>query len=111
MVSSETTSESGARSESLVGGARSVLLTVSGTVPADLREQIASGRRPRADYLEMAERFGADLIDFTEARRRHPRLARLVEPTLGPKDGLKDQPPREMPEGFEDFPSSKTIAG
>ena len=33
------------------------------------------------------------------------------EPTLGPKDGLKDQPPREMPEGFEDFPSSKTIAG
>ena len=40
-----------------------VLLTISGTIPADLRARIASGERPRADYLELAAGFGADLLD------------------------------------------------
>lgn len=45
-----------------------VLLTVSGTIPADIESQIAAGQRPRADYLEMARSFGADLIDYARAR-------------------------------------------
>ena len=48
---------------------RPVLLTVSGTIPADLDEQIAAGRRPRADYVEMAGAFDADLLDHAAARR------------------------------------------
>jgi len=31
-----------------------VVLTVSGVIAADIREQIESGKRPRADYLELA---------------------------------------------------------
>ena len=40
-----------------------VVLTVSGVIAADIREQIASGKRPRADYLELARSFHADLLD------------------------------------------------
>ena len=46
---------------------RPVLLTVSGSVPADLDEQVASGRRPRADYSVMREAFDADLVDVDDA--------------------------------------------
>ena len=55
-----------------------VLLTVSGPIPADIRNQIASGRRPRADYLEMAEAFDADLLDPVEARRTSGPFGRLL---------------------------------
>ena len=40
-----------------------MLLTVSGTIPDDLRAQIAAGRRPRTDYVEMAAAFDAELLD------------------------------------------------
>jgi glycosyltransferase involved in cell wall biosynthesis len=40
-----------------------VLLTVSGTIPDHLRAEIAAGRRPRADYVEMAAAFDAELLD------------------------------------------------
>jgi glycosyltransferase involved in cell wall biosynthesis len=46
-----------------------VVLTVSGFIAADIREQIASGKRPRADYLELAQSFDADLLDYAEARK------------------------------------------
>jgi glycosyltransferase involved in cell wall biosynthesis len=46
-----------------------VLLTVSGPINPDVRQEVAAGRRPRADYLELAEAFPADLLDHTEARR------------------------------------------
>lgn len=39
------------------------LLTVSGNIPDDLRTQVAAGRRPRADYVEMAAAFDAELLD------------------------------------------------
>lgn len=45
-----------------------VILTVSGEIAADINEQIASGRRPKADYLELARSFNADLIDYAAAR-------------------------------------------
>jgi glycosyltransferase involved in cell wall biosynthesis len=46
----------------------STLLTVSGTIPDDLRAAIADGRRPRTDYVEMAAAFDADLLDRSGAR-------------------------------------------
>lgn len=55
-----------------------VLLVVSGAVPADVREQVADGRRPRPDYLELARVMGADLVDVDEARRRSGRIGALA---------------------------------
>lgn len=54
------------------------LLTVSGTIPPDISERVARGERPRADYLEMARAFDADLIDYAEARRRSGLIGRLL---------------------------------
>ena len=56
-----------------------VLLTVSGTVPHDLDAEIAAGRRPRPDYVEMARAMDADVVDVVEARRRTGRGGRLLE--------------------------------
>ena len=53
-------------------------LTVSGTIPADLQAAVAAQRRPRVDYVVLADRLGADLIDYGEARRRAGRFANLV---------------------------------
>jgi glycosyltransferase involved in cell wall biosynthesis len=61
-----------------------VLLTVSGVIAADLREQIASGKRPRADYLELARSFNADLIDYAAARTIAGRTGALLEKLGGP---------------------------
>lgn len=61
-----------------------VLLTVSGVIAPDLREQVVAGRRPRVDYLEMAEAFGADLLDHAEARRSAGRLGRVLGRIGGP---------------------------
>ena len=46
---------------------RPVLLTVSGTIPDDLDDQVAAGRRARADYVVMSEAFDADLVDVPAA--------------------------------------------
>jgi glycosyltransferase involved in cell wall biosynthesis len=61
-----------------------VLLTVSGVVDAATAARVAAGERPRADYLEMARAFGADLIDYTEARRSTGWFGRLLEKIGGP---------------------------
>lgn len=61
-----------------------ILLTVSGTIAPDLEAQIASGRRPRADYLELARSFGADLIDYARARHLTGRIGRWLERLGGP---------------------------
>lgn len=61
-----------------------VLLTVSGTIPADVKGQIARGERPEADYIAMARTFGADLIDYAAARRAGGRFGRLLERVGGP---------------------------
>jgi glycosyltransferase involved in cell wall biosynthesis len=60
-----------------------VLLTVSGVVPPDTAEQITRGARPRADYLELARAFDADVLDYAEARRSGGRFGRLLEQVGG----------------------------
>ncbi|HNP69470.1 MAG TPA: glycosyltransferase family 4 protein [Kouleothrix sp.] len=62
-----------------------VLLTVSGSIAPDTAEQIAKGMRPRADYLELARAFNADVIDYAAARRASGRIGRLLE-RLGGSD-------------------------
>src|SRR3981189_1741493 len=71
-----------------------VVLTVSGVIAADIREQIASGKRPRTDYLELARSFNADLLDYAVARTMAGRTGavlrlRLLECRLGspPRSG------------------------
>lgn len=67
------------------GSARrpTVLLTVSGTIPPDLDEQVADGRRPRADYRVIAGRLGADVVDVTAALAGGRRLRRLLHRVAG----------------------------
>lgn len=61
-----------------------VVLTVSGVIAADIREQIASGKRPRADYLELARSFNADILDYAAARTIAGRTGALLEKFGGP---------------------------
>jgi hypothetical protein len=56
-----------------------VLLTVSGVIPDDLEDQIAHGRRPRADYVELARAMDATLLDVVSARDRSGMLGKLLE--------------------------------
>jgi glycosyltransferase involved in cell wall biosynthesis len=60
-----------------------VLVTVSGRIPSDLVEAIETGRRPRADYRELATAFGADTVDFTAAVRLLGRAGPAVRRFLG----------------------------
>jgi glycosyltransferase involved in cell wall biosynthesis len=61
-----------------------VVLTVSGVIAADIREQIASGKRPRADYLELARSFNAELLDYAAARTIAGRAGTMLEKLAGP---------------------------
>lgn len=61
-----------------------LVLTVSGMMAADIGEQIASGRRPRADYLELARSFNADILDYAAARTIAGRTGALLEKLGGP---------------------------
>src|SRR5215467_4368299 len=61
-----------------------VVLTVSGVIAADIREQIVSGKRPRADYLELARSFNADLLDYAGARTIAGRMGAVIEKLGGP---------------------------
>ena len=60
-----------------------VLLTVSGVIKKSIREQIANGERPMADYIQMAETFEADLIDYDKARELSGRWGKLFEKLFG----------------------------
>jgi len=61
-----------------------VLLTVSGVIDPARPGQVAAGERPRADYLEMARAWGADLLDYAAARQETGRLGRWLEKAGGP---------------------------
>src|SRR5215475_13446336 len=61
-----------------------VVLTVSGVIAADIREQIASGKRPRADYLELARSLNAELLDYAAARKIAGRIGAALEKLGGP---------------------------
>ena len=58
---------------------KSVLLTISGTVSGDIRQQIDTGMRPRADYLEIARGLDADMIDYAAARTTAGRVGAVLE--------------------------------
>ncbi len=62
---------------------RRVLLTVSGTVPTTLDDDVADGRRPRADYRVIQERVGADVLDAAEAQRQTGIFGRVLERSGG----------------------------
>src|SRR5688572_420816 len=61
-----------------------VVLTVSGVIAPEISQQIAKGQRPKADYLELARSFNADLIDYTAARMIAGRTGRMLEKLGGP---------------------------
>lgn len=60
-----------------------VLLTVSGRIPADIGTRIADGRRPRADYLELARRMGAEVVDVGAAEAADGRVGRALRRVAG----------------------------
>jgi glycosyltransferase involved in cell wall biosynthesis len=66
---------------------RRVLLTVSGSIPADLDEQVRAGMRPRADYVMMKSALGAELVDVETALAGAGRIGRLLH-RLGAYDGV-----------------------
>jgi glycosyltransferase involved in cell wall biosynthesis len=61
-----------------------ILLTVSGSIPADLEAKVAQGARPRADYVELAQAISADLLDYPSARAVAGALGTLIERVGGP---------------------------
>jgi glycosyltransferase involved in cell wall biosynthesis len=61
-----------------------VLLTVSGVIAADINDQIARGQRPRADYLELARGFNADILDYAAARAATGLLGAMLGRIGGP---------------------------
>jgi len=66
----------------------SVLLTVSGTIPSTLARDVTAGRRPRADFVVMADEFGgAELLDHAEAGARTGTIGRVVR-RLGGNDAV-----------------------
>lgn len=60
------------------------MLTVSGVIPPLIHAEIAKGLRPRADYLELARGFDADLVDYSTARTIGGRLGNMLERLGGP---------------------------
>jgi hypothetical protein len=64
------------------------LILLGKTPRPDLLARIAAGDEPRAEYLELARRLRADVLDFGDVdRSRHP-LVRLLARTLGARWGL-----------------------
>ena len=55
---------------------------MSGTIAPELRREIAAGRRPRADYDELASASSGDVVDYDSARSRG-RVARAIARLLG----------------------------
>lgn len=70
-------------SEPTDGTPKTVLLTVSGSIPSDLQQEVAAGRRPRADYVVLADAFGADVVDVDAALASTGFLGRALA-RLGP---------------------------
>lgn len=64
------------------------LLTVSGTIPNDLRDQIDQKSRPYTDYVAMSETFPADLIDYARAEAESGWFGKLLLRLGGPNLNL-----------------------
>jgi glycosyltransferase involved in cell wall biosynthesis len=59
------------------------VLTVSGTIPSDLAQRVASGRQPRADYVELAAALDADIVDYERAIAMAGPFGRVLSRVLG----------------------------
>lgn len=59
------------------------VVTVSGVIPETLADDVAAGRRPRADYVVIAERLDAELLDYSMAAESLGRLGPLLTGRLG----------------------------
>jgi glycosyltransferase involved in cell wall biosynthesis len=66
----------------------SVLLTVSGEIPAGIQSDIKAGKRPRADYLELAAALPADLLDYRQMRQQASTFTRILDRLAGPNLAL-----------------------
>lgn len=66
------------------GTRRRSVVTVAGAIPPDLDAAVTSGRRPRADYREVAARLDADIIDQASAAVELGRAGRLLARVGGP---------------------------
>jgi glycosyltransferase involved in cell wall biosynthesis len=60
-----------------------VAITVSGTISPDLLSSIDAGQRPRADYVVLADRLAADLIDYAAARERAGPIGKVIQKIAG----------------------------
>ncbi len=65
-----------------------ILLTVSGNIPGDLEMQVSEKTRPRSDYLELAHRLPADLLDYAGALAEGGGFAHLIGKVLGSNAAL-----------------------
>lgn len=61
-----------------------VLLTVSGTISPQVKEDVANGLRPNPDYLEMARRFDADILDYSASQTEIGWFGQLLALLGGP---------------------------
>ena len=57
---------------------RRTLILLAKRPPLDLRRRIAAGEEPRAEYLVLAERLGAELLDFHDVERSTHPFVRLA---------------------------------
>ncbi|HVE19275.1 MAG TPA: hypothetical protein VNB52_09325, partial [Ilumatobacteraceae bacterium] len=58
-------------------------ITVSGTISPDLSSSVDAGQRPRADFVVLADRLGAHLIDYAEAHQRAGPIGKFIHKTAG----------------------------
>jgi len=70
-------------SPSATHDAKETVVTVSGVIPETLHADIGAGLRPRADYVVLAERLGAELVDYKVAAESLGRLGSFVSGRLG----------------------------
>lgn len=66
---------------------RRTLLLLAKRPASDLRQRISAGEEPRAEYLELAARLNAELVDFHDVDRATHPLVRFAR-RLGPRWGL-----------------------
>lgn len=64
------------------------LILAAGTFGDEMRAGIAAGREPRLDVFELAERLGADLLDFGDVERSSSLVVKGARRAGGPSAAL-----------------------
>lgn len=64
------------------------LILAAGSFGEAMRKGIEAGREPRLDVFEIAERLGADLLDFDDALKSTSLPVKATLKALGPSAGL-----------------------